>query len=120
MTVIAAIVTSIGVAVPSVTESTADPGCQVSEVARLLWTMIALAAAASVLLVVRPRWPHAAGLVAADLLWMWIDMEGPVLVSAGSHGIHLADVPVLLTVPALVMWGVRQFVQRHNAQRSSG
>jgi hypothetical protein len=29
-------------------------------------------------------------------------MEGPVLLSGGTHGIHLADIPVLISLPAVV------------------
>ncbi len=90
----------------------ADPGCQVSEVSRLLWTMIVLAALASIALVIRPRLNHAAILCAADLVWLWIDMEGPVLISRGTHGIHLADVPVLVTTPALLICAVQLLLRR--------
>lgn len=99
--------------------SAADPSCQVSEVARLLWSMIALAVGAGVILVARPRWLGLAALVAADLLWVWIDMEGPTLVVRGGHGLHLADVPVLVTVPALALGTVRLWLRRRQASAST-
>jgi len=92
-----------------------DPTCDKSEVSRLLWTMITLAAAAGLMTVVRPRWAAVAALVAADLVWVWIDMEGPVLLAVGSHGLHLADVPVVVTLPAVIIAAARLWLRRDGA-----
>ncbi len=88
--------TSGGLPVGLPAHSPVDLTCNVSEVARLLWTMITTAAVAGVVVVARPSLRRTAGLVAAGIVWSWVDMEGPVLVSRGSHGLHLADVPVVL------------------------
>lgn len=76
--------------------SPVDLTCNVTEVARLLWTMISTAAVSGLVVVARPSWRRTLGLVAAGAVWAWVDMEGPVLVSRGSRGLHLADVPVVL------------------------
>ncbi len=90
----------------------ADPTCQVGEVTRLLWTMIAVAAAVGVLVVVRPSWSRVAALAAGNLVWLWIDREGPVLISRGTHGLHLADVPVVVSGAAIVIAVARLVAQR--------
>ena len=90
----------------------ADPTCQVGEVTRLLWTVIVVAAAGGVLVVVRPSWGRVAALAAANLVWLWIDMEGPVLIARGTHGLHLADVPVAVSGVAVVIAIARLVVQR--------
>ncbi len=92
----------------------ADSACNSSELARLLWSMIAIATGAGLVVIVRPRWVGLAALVAADLLWVWIEMEGPTLVEMGSHGIHLADIPVLVTAPALVIAAGRLWLRRRS------
>lgn len=99
--------------------SPADPSCQVSEVTRLLGTMIVVAAGAGLLTALRPEWRRVAALIAADVVWMWIDMEGPVLVSRGTHGIHLADVAVLATVPGILVAAVTLALRRRAARRAS-
>jgi hypothetical protein len=83
--------------------SPADPSCNVSEVNRLLWTVTVGAAAIGVFAALRPTWRLVAGLVAAALTWIWVDMEGPTLISRGTHGLHLADLPVVI---ALALAGV--------------
>ena len=83
--------------------SPADPSCNVSEVNRLLWTVTVAVAVTGVLAALRPTWRLVAGLVAAALIWAWVDMEGPTLVSRGTHGLHFADVPVVI---ALALAGV--------------
>lgn len=80
--------------------SPADPSCNVSEVSRLLWTVVVVSAATGVIVALRPSWRRVAGLVAAALTWLWIDMEGPTLISRGTHGLHVADVPVLIALAA--------------------
>jgi hypothetical protein len=80
--------------------SPADPSCNLSEVNRLLWTVLVVAAAAGVVAVLRPTSRRVAALVAAALTWAWIDMEGPVLVTRGSHGLHFADLPVIVALAA--------------------
>lgn len=94
------------------TRSPADPGCQVSEVHRLLGTVIAIAVLGSLAAILRPTWRYVAALLAATVVWLWIDMEGAVLASAGSHGIHLADVPVLVTLPSAALSAARLLVRR--------
>jgi hypothetical protein len=74
--------------------------------------MILLAGAAATFVIVRPSWNAVARLAAASLVWVWIDMEGPVLVSRGTHGIHLADIPVVITVPSLVVAAARLWWRR--------
>jgi hypothetical protein len=102
--------TSTLAASPGMADS--DPGCQVSEVTRLLWTMVVLAAAAGVFVVMRASWYAVAGLAAGNLVWLWIDMEGPVLISRGTHGVHVADIPVLISFAAIVVAVVRLVTQR--------
>lgn len=92
--------------------SAPDPTCDTSEVARLLWSVIGLAAGAALMTILRPGWVALVALVVADLWWLWIDMEGPVLVERGSHGVHLADVPVLVTLPALAIGAGRLWLRR--------
>lgn len=92
----------------------ADPGCQVSEVTRLLWTVIVLATAAGLFVAARPTWHTVAALAAADLVWLWVDMEGPVLLSRGTHGLHLADVPVVISLPAVVIAAGRLLARRRS------
>jgi hypothetical protein len=94
------------------TRSPADPGCQVSEVHRLLGTVIVLAVLGSLAAILRPSWLYVAGLLAATVVWLWIDMEGAVLASAGSHGIHVADVPVLVALPSTALAAARLVVRR--------
>lgn len=77
-----------------------DPSCQVSEVSRLLWTALIVAAAAGVIAFLGPTWRRVAALVAAGLIWAWIDMEGPVLLTSGTHGLHQADIPVVVVLAA--------------------
>ena len=93
----------------------ADPTCQVGEVSRLLWTMIVVAAAVGVLVVVLPSWPWVAALAMANLVWLWVDMEGPVLMSRGTHGLHLADVPVVISGADAVIAAARLLAQRRAA-----
>ena len=90
-----------------------DPSCNVSEVARLLWTVIVLAAVNGLLVVARPTWRRALSSAGAAAIWTWIDMEGPVLVARGSHGIHLADVPVALTLLAVTVAVLRLLTHRY-------
>ena len=80
--------------------SPADPSCNVSEVSRLLWTVIVVSAATGVIVALRPTWRRVAGLASAALTWAWIDMEGPTLISRGTHGLHVADVPVVVALAA--------------------
>ena len=87
--------------------SPADPSCNVSEVNRLLWTVLVVAAATGVTAVLRPTWRRVVALVASALTWAWIDMEGPVLVSRATHGLHLADVPVVVALAAAAAAAVR-------------
>jgi len=94
------------------TRSPIDPGCQVSEVQRLLGTVIVTAVIASLATVLRPTWRHVVVLLGATAVWLWIDMEGAVLASAGSHGIHVADVPVLVTLPSTALAAARLVAQR--------
>lgn len=91
----------------------ADPGCQVSEVARLLWSMIAAATLAGALAVRRPSWRAVGALLAGASAWMWVDMEGPTLVSWGTHGLHLADVPVLVAGAGAALAALRLLLRRH-------
>jgi hypothetical protein len=77
-----------------------DQSCQVSEVSRLLWTALVVAAATGVIAFLGPTWRRVAALVAAGLIWAWVDMEGPVLLTSGSHGLHQADLPVLVVLAA--------------------
>jgi hypothetical protein len=93
-----------------------DPGCQVSEVSRLLWTVIVLATAAGLFVAARPTWHTVAALAAADLVWLWVDMEGPVLLSRGTHGLHLADVPVVISLPALAIGAGRLLARRRSTR----
>lgn len=95
--------------------SGADPSCDKTEVARLLWTMISLAAGVGLMTIIRPRWRGIAALIAADLLWLWIDMEGPVLIARGSHGIHLADIPVVVTLPPIIIGAARLWLRSRAA-----
>jgi len=81
-------------------DSSADPSCNVSEVARLLWTALVVAAVTGTIAVLRPTLRRVAVLASAALTWTWIDMEGPVLVSRGTHGLHLADLPVVVAFAA--------------------
>jgi hypothetical protein len=90
----------------------ADPSCQLSEVTRLLWTVIAISAAAGTRVVLRPSWHAVAGLAAASLVWLWIDMEGPVLLRRGTHGIHLADVPVAISLLTILIAAARLLYRR--------
>jgi hypothetical protein len=76
--------------------SPADPSCNLSEVSRLLWTVTVGAAVTGVLAALWPTWRRVVGLVAAALTWAWVDMEGPTLVARGTHGVHFADVPVVI------------------------
>jgi hypothetical protein len=92
--------------------SPANPVCDVSELSRLLWTAIAVAGAAGLLGVVRPSWQWVAGLTGAGLVWLWIDMEGPVLVARGTHGVHLADIPVAITLAAAALAAARLLLWR--------
>ncbi len=101
---------------PSIVMAAADPGCQASEVTRLLWTVIVLATAAGLFVAARPTWHTVATLAAADLVWLWIDMEGPVLLSRGTHGLHLADVPVVISLPALVIAAGRLLALRRSTR----
>jgi hypothetical protein len=97
----------------------ADPGCQVSEVARLLWTVVVMATAAGSVVAVRPSWLAVTGLLSANLVWLWVDMEGPVLVSRGTHGLHVADIPVAISAVAVAVAVVRLVVRRHAPRRLS-
>lgn len=99
--------------------SPADPSCQVSEVTRLLGTMIVLGAVGGLLTAWRPQWHRVAALIVADVVWMWIDMEGPVLVSRGTHGIHLADVAVIATLPGIAVAIVTLALRQRAARRAS-
>jgi len=92
--------------------SPVDQTCNVSEVTRLLWTMITTAAVSAVVVVARPSWRRVCALVAAGAVWAWVDMEGPVLVSRGSHGLHLADVPVVIVWLAAAAGGGRLWWSR--------
>ena len=85
-----------GVQVPA--GSPVDQTCNVSEVTRLLWTMIATAAVLGLVAVARPGWHRTIGLVASiGAVWAWVDMVGARgLLSRGTHGLHLADVPVVV------------------------
>lgn len=94
------------------TRSPADPGCQVSEVHRLLGTVIVIAVLGSLAAVLRPTWMYVAALLTTTVVWLWIDMEGAVLASVGSHGIHVADVPVLVTLPSTALAALRLVMRR--------
>ena len=92
--------------------SPADPSCNLSEVSRLLWVTIVVATAAGVITVLRPTWRRIAGLVAAALTWLWIDMEGQVLISRGTHGLHMADLPVVIAIAGAGAAVVRLVLRR--------
>jgi hypothetical protein len=94
------------------TGSPADPSCQVSEVSRLLWTILLVAAVGGVIAVLRPSWRRVAILVVAALTWAWIDMEGPTLVKHGTHGLHLADLPVIVALAAACAAALRLVLLR--------
>ena len=94
------------------TRSPADPSCQVSEVHRLLGTVIVIAVLGSLAAILRPTWLYVASLLGATVVWLWIDMEGAVLARAGSHGVHVADVPVLVTLPSMALAAARLLVRR--------
>jgi hypothetical protein len=98
--------------------SPVDPTCNVSEVTRLLWTMIVVSSVAGLITVLRPSVRWVVGLVVAAPVWMWIDMEGPVLVSRGSHGLHVADVPVVIAFVAVVIAGARLWRRRSAGRRA--
>lgn len=95
-----------------------DPSCQPSEVARLLWTMTAVASVVALLVVLRPSWNRVAGLAVGSVVWLWIDMEGPVLVSRGSHGVHLADLPVAIGLAATAVGAVRLLFRARSRGRA--
>ncbi|MBA2558374.1 MAG: hypothetical protein H0V07_00505 [Propionibacteriales bacterium] len=82
------------------------------DVDRLLGSVLALAVIAALWVIVRPTWLRVVCLVVADLWWVWIGMDGPTLVSRGTHGIHLGDVPVLVTLPAALTSALRLWLQR--------
>lgn len=94
--------------------SPADPGCNVSEVERLLWTVLVVAATAGVMTVLRPTWRRVAALCASAVTWAWIDMEGPVLVSRGAHGLHLADLPVVIALVTAAAAALRLLRRRRS------
>ena len=90
-----------------------DTTCNVSEVRRLLWSVLTLAVAAGGYSVARPNWRRAGGLAATAIVWLWIDMEGPVLVDLGGrHGVHFADLPVIVALLASGATAVRMMLQR--------
>ena len=94
--------------------SPADPSCNVSEVNRLLWTVTVGAAVIGVVAALRPTWRRVAGLVVAALTWVWVDMEGPTLVSRGTHGLHLADVPVVIALALAGVAALRLVLRRRS------
>ena len=91
--------------------SPADPSCNVSEVNRLLWTVTVVAAVMGVVAALWPTWRLVAGLVAAALTWVWVDMEGPTLISRGTH---LADVPVFITLALAGVAALRLVLRRRS------
>ncbi len=97
--------------------SPADPSCNVSEVNRLLWTVTVGAAVMGVFAALWPTWRLVAGLVAAALTWVWVDMEGPTLISRGTHGLHLADVPVVITLALAGVAALRLVLRRRSTSR---
>jgi hypothetical protein len=84
----------------------------------ILWTMLVVPGAAGVLAVRWPGWRWVGGLTGAAVVWAWIDMEGPVLVSRGSHGLHVADVPVVIAFVAVVIAGARLWRRRSAGRRA--
>jgi hypothetical protein len=93
----------------------ADPSCHVGEVARLLWTVILVAMVAGAAVVLRPSIRRIGAFAAASVVWLWIDMEGPVLLSRGDHGLHLADVPVAIGLAAILVAGIRLLIRHRSS-----
>lgn len=93
-----------------------DPTCNVNEVSRLLWTVLAVVTVSGVAVAWRPTWRRVAGLAAFAVTWAWIDMEGPVLVSSGTHGIHVADLPVIAAVATGSVAAVRLALRRRRVK----
>jgi len=80
-------------------------------------SMIVVSVGVGLVTVLRPSWRSTSGLLASAVVWTWIDMEGPVLVGRDGHGLHLADVPVVLAVLAVGVAGGR-LLWRQRASRS--
>lgn len=76
--------------------------------------MIAIAGGAGVTVILRPGWLAVGGLMTAALWWLWVDMEGPTLVMSGSHGLHLADIPVLVAAAAAGVGALRLVLRRRD------
>ncbi len=67
-----------------------------ADVVRLLVTMVIVATGAGIAVIARPSWRAVGLLVLATVWWLWIGVDGPVLVSRGSHGLHLGDAVALI------------------------
>jgi uncharacterized membrane protein YccC len=78
----------------------------------LLWAVTAVACAAGTLAVVRPSWPWVFGLTTASVVWAAMGLGGPVLVSRGSHGVHVADLPIAVAIAAAVVVAFRLWRRR--------